>query len=242
MKDFRALVDKLSSEKRRFAARAVEIARRMRLGDHFLVLFIPYDKHGDGDAVAAIGRGVHGRIARPPASVWLSARCAGITDAAKSAGLSAPPVRVVLFAHPNAAENGFLINPAAGGLDTLSTSWWEVPNHEYEFLYANVCNGAAVLEREPWSAVFPRWISYNQQIVAFMGTKRAATLWVELGQRLVRGCWESENVEALHHRIQAAYQETLGHLHDTLDEPGGDAITMTYMTRALNSLEMRSSQ
>jgi hypothetical protein len=224
-----------------FTARFSAFIRGARLGDHFLVLFVPYEKHGPADAVEAIGRALQARLSRPPASIWLSSKLPSIQEAAQRAGLTAPPVRVVLFAHPNAAENGFLVNATDDQASDLFTGWWSVPEHQYEFVYANVCNGASILDREPWAAVFPRWVSYNRRVEAFLATDRARSLWVDLGSRLIDACWESENVDSLHYRLQSAYHDTLAHLHDTLDESGGDAITMAFMAKALKSLEMRAA-
>src|SRR5690348_16435450 len=86
--------------------------RRFRLADHFLGMFIPYDLRGDTDAVRALAPRILSRLKKPPACIMLSQAVDCVRSASLQAGLSNPPFRVVLFAHPNESENGFAINPS----------------------------------------------------------------------------------------------------------------------------------
>src|SRR5260370_10089419 len=226
----------------RLGALFERVNRRFRLGDHFLGVFIPHDLKGDADAVRALAPGIIRRVRKPPICVLLSQVVDGVRSVSLQAGLSGPPLRVALFAHPNASESGFAINPSATlRQSSLLPSWWNMAGHQYEFVYAHVCNGAAVLNREPWAAIFPRWVSYQIVVEVFLATPRAHERWTELGTNLVLGVWESENVDVLFHRIQAIYSDALARLCGTFDKPGGDDITMAFLEKSLAALAKRSA-
>ena len=217
------------------------ITRRFRLADHFLAVFIPDDLRGNSDAVRALAPAIMGRIKAPPRHILLDQAVEDVQKASYQAGLSGIPFRVVLFAHPNDNENGFAINPGARiKLASLYPAWWEATDHHYEFVYAHVCNGASVLNRDPWTAIFPRWVSYQMVVEVFLATPIAEQRWVELGTNLVMGAWQSENVEGLFHRLQGTYSEALARLYDTYDDKGGDAITMAFLEKSLAALTRKA--
>lgn len=227
----------VSSRLRQFFDR---ISRRIRLGDHFLAIFIPHDLRGDLDAVQALAPNIMGRIKPPPRLLMLSEAVNGVQEASEKAGLPSVPLRMALFAHPNASENEFAINPSKTvKLASLPPRWWQTASHQYEFIYAHVCNGASILSREPWTAVFPRWVSYQMVVQVFLGTPRAQERWTELGTNLLIGTWQSENVDGLFLRVQATYYEVMARLWDTFDARGGDDITLAFLEKALAALAKR---
>jgi len=144
-----------------------------------------------------------------------------------------------MFAHPNRAENGFAANK--GSQASLLPGWWQTGDHRYDFVYAHVCNGASVLERGPWSAVFPRWVSYNMTVEVFLATGRAQEQWTLLGCELVQAAWESENVNALFSRVKGTYEMAMARVHDSYDPSGGDDITLAYLEKAIAALAVRTA-
>src|SRR5438045_1923373 len=91
-----------------------KLTRGVRLGDHFLGLFVPFDQKGDGDAVRALAPAIMARLKKPPVCVLLDRACDNVSSASTQAGLSGPPSRLAIFAHPNEAESGFAVNPIPG--------------------------------------------------------------------------------------------------------------------------------
>jgi hypothetical protein len=225
----------------RLGALLDSFTRRFRLGEHFLGVFIPDDLKGDADAVRALAPGVMRRVKAPPKCILLSASVDGVQAASRQAGLSGPPFRVALFAHPNDSETGFSVNPSPTGPSSVFPYWWSLDGHEYEFIYAHVCNGATVLNREPWAAIFPRWVSYQMVVEVFLATPRSKERWTELCTNLLKGAWQSDNVEALFYRTQAIYNDAMARLWGTFDAAGGDDITMAFLEKSIAALARRSA-
>jgi hypothetical protein len=171
-----------------------------------------------------------------PSCIQMPTREAHLSEALRASGTKPKPRHIVLFAHPSSTWSGFAVNPSSpSGNETLLPDWWEISNHRFGYLVAHVCFGARVLGAEPWKQVFPDWLSYNEDIRAFMGSDEDIELWVNLGKSIVDAAVHSENVRSLANRVRAIYLEKMADLMDCLNTR--NAVHEMHLQKAMDSLE-----
>ena len=110
-----------------------------------LVMLVPWHERGNADAVAALAPALKARFSRFPPLIVLDRALHHLKDALKSLAGRVAPKRIVLFAHPTDAHDGFAVNPASNvDISVLRADWWMGGSPAtIELLLAHVCEGAS---------------------------------------------------------------------------------------------------
>jgi hypothetical protein len=210
--------------------------RKFRKSSHCAVLFVPSKTMEPNDPVETIRFGVSALCEGDPSCIQMPTRQAHLDAALRAGGAQPSPRHIILFAHPSSSWSGFAVNPSSPSEnETLLPDWWQISNHRFGYLVAHVCFGARVLAAEPWKQVFPEWLSYNEDIHAFLANDDDIALWVNLGKSIVDAAVHSANVRSLSNRVRAAYLQKMADLMDSLTTR--NVVHEMHLQKAMDSLE-----
>ncbi len=212
--------------------------REWGMRNSILVMFVPWRERGDQDAVAAIIPGLTERLKGFPPQLVLDRALHHLHDALMSLGARFAPRRIVLFAHPTDAHDGFAVNPDRDvGISVLQASWWIGASPvTMDLLVAHVCNGATVLRQPRWSHVATKWISFDCGIDAYLGSAVGRECWIRVAEEVVSAAVNGLDASSVQMRVHRAYVDALIELHDRKDFAAGDTINICNMERALRHL------
>jgi hypothetical protein len=202
----------------------------------YTAMFVPCGKLGNRDLVAPF-LGFSQRRLPPEYTLLVCERfIPHISNLCRSVGISVPK-RAILFAHSTHDQPGFLVNPdPSTGEELLLLRFWEGRSHRFDILVAHVCHGAGVLRRPLWRKTFPKWVSYERDLPAFLATERANTRWSNVVHALLTAVPRSRRPRAVAARMRAVYEEAIAELYDTYDDRSGDALNLMYLQNHLQSV------
>ena len=206
----------------------------LRVSRRFLVIFVPCKRYEPRDAVASLAPRVRRRIRRRHLHAVLDHFVNSFSVVARKSRLERPS-RLVLFAHPDADHTGFEVNSDAR-TETLRAEWWHYPGAHYEFVVAHVCRGADVLGRARYREVFPKWISYRDEIEMYTGSSTADERWDHLTDGIIRTVSESESFASAAMQLKDVYRHALAYIHDNKRAADGDSLTLIHFMGALDAL------
>jgi hypothetical protein len=139
---------------------------------------------------------------------------------------------LVLLAHPSKNRAGFA---SLRQSKVLLPEWFETVK-PWNLLIAHVCEGAQVLRRPGWAAVFPRWISFDSPIYCFLCFERGRRLWEGIAESVLRVASRSESIDASLSAIRDVYSEAITAIEQDLHEPDGDILNQMYFLDASEHL------
>lgn len=211
--------------------------RKFRRYPDCAVLFVPSKHIGPNDPVEALSARVSAMCSGSPLCLHIDKREPNLASALQRAGGARAPREVVLFAHPSPTRSGFAVNPSDPSRDEpLLPDWWQISDHHFEWILAHVCYGARVLSTESWEGVFPAWLSYSEDIHAFLINTSDIDLWANLGKSIVDAAVTTRTVAALEDRVRAAYYEKIAELKDSWNTR--NSLHKMHLQKAMESIEI----
>jgi hypothetical protein len=204
-----------------------------------VMVFIPCSEKGTRDGVGTLLRYVQSSFSRAR-MLLVPSRTDTFEHAGHAEGFDRAPRRLLLFAHPNDRHNGFAVNEADGS-GVIHADWWRWRRSHFDLIIAHVCHGAAVLEQDPFQAVFPRWVSYRGALPIFLGSRTAVRRWTKLVRAFSTAASKSRTAAAAKLRLAAVYAEAMAEVEDTWDPEGGDLLTLGYLQKCSELLACSES-
>jgi hypothetical protein len=204
-----------------------------------VVVFVPSPAQGDADAVAAIAPGIsRGKIGRP-LFVMIDRVLHHFDEAVQYRSNSWGPIRrIVLFAHPSDAYDGFVTVSEKSDISrVIARDWWvSRQSRKVEMLVAHVCHGASILRKPHWVGVFENWISFDGVVDAYVGSALGRERWCRIAGRTIEATVVSPTAKSLMIRMRHAYENEILSIEDDPDWAAGDVINLCNFERAIKLL------
>jgi len=208
------------------------------LRNSILVMLVPWLERGDADAVAALIPALKQKLRHFPALIVLDRARHHLHDALKLNASRIAPRRIVLFAHPTDAHDGFAVN-AANDVDitVLRADWWMGGSPAtIDLLVAQVCDGASVLRQSRWSDAVTNWISFDGSIDEYLGSDVGRECWTHVAEGVVGATVNGSNLASVTMRVHRVFVDELITVHDRKNYSAGDTINLCNLERALQLL------
>jgi hypothetical protein len=203
-----------------------------------VAIFIPHAERGDSDAVDALLPLV--RATSSPPVVVLRSAVDHFLEVIRLLRTKRPPTRVVLFAHPTDARDGFAINPGRTSDTTvLRPDWWTGGDFpRVSLMVAHVCEGAQILRKSFWRGTFSRWISYECVIEAYVASELGRERWGRIVRGVMEAAVEGGRPTSVLQRIQKSYLDEMIRIDEAPDYSQGDTINLINFERAFQNVSL----
>ncbi len=199
-----------------------------------LFIFIPLEMKNYEDGVKAIFEYLKSRICYFADKIILKKVQHNISDTLGEHKIIKTPQSIILYAHPDKNFKGFIVDSDKEKI--LTIDWWLKKNSTYKYLYAHVCNGSVILNKNNWKKVFPLWISYSVEIKCFIGSLRGIERWQKVWHKINKISCSSNDLIKKKNKIKAVYLKSLGELYDSYNPEQGDALNLMYLTESYDSI------
>jgi hypothetical protein len=210
------------------------VKRYLRRNTVFVML-VPDDTYGVADGVAAITPHIVRRVTQSRL-LRIDRWCPHITDIV-SIKTAADDMLIVVYAHPAVKYTGFAVNPGPeSARNVLLLTWWQAPTVTFRILVAHVCNGAAILNAQPWRAVFPQWVSYDGWVGGYYETPIARARWGRIADATLDATADGGTPRSIANRIRFAYIREMVDIEDNGRDEDGDPLTYMFFQDALETL------
>jgi len=202
------------------------------------LLFFPRGEKGDKDAIPIYYKYITGRHKRQFGchlfeELW-SDNYRGIFGKVESKKI---PKSIMLFAHSNDQRNGFLVNSShVQSSPTIGLEWWKC-DIKYDWLFAHVCNGAVILKKPDWRTVFSNWLSYNDEIWNFVGTKKGYSCWRSVFHLILKEILKSKSIKSMKEHLVAIYSNAMAELANNYEPKYGDTLNLMYLEHCIQSIK-----
>lgn len=202
------------------------------------LLFFPCKEKGDKDAVPVYYSyitAIHRRI------FWCylvdDLRYNGYADIFSNVNPEKTPKSIMLFAHPNDQRDGFLVNPSSvRSSPEIKLDWWKC-NINYDLFFAHVCNGAAVLKKPDWREVFPKWLSYSDEIWSFVLTEKGNSCWRRVICSILRKIPNGKSIEDMKGSLLEIYERSIVKLAKKYEPRYGDTLNLMYLENCMQNIK-----
>lgn len=214
----------------------LSLIRQFRIHrDKVLLILVPR-KGGTGDAISCLAPAAKKTSSNGHCRFVVNELASHISEVTK-AGENCESDSLFLVAHPSKNRVGFA---AAVGLQPLTPAWFERASR-WHILVAHVCEGARILRRPGWQAVFPQWVSYEESLYFFACFERGRILWRQAIDRMVDAAAASEGATDCREKISAVYDGLIEEIEDDMIAEEGDILHAMYFKRAKEALTMSDS-
>jgi hypothetical protein len=194
-----------------------QIRKKLLPPSRVFVLFVPCDEYGDSDPMKILAPLVQEVLGHDHSVVLGELIPTDISELLVRLNITRAPTRIVLFAHPTKQNHAFATN-GLGGSAAIHASWWR-GIRKYQIFMAT-------------------WVSFEDEIRAFLGSVKGRELWVGLCADTVTATSESTSATGLFHRLRAHYENALANIGDTYDARQGDLLNVGYLQGCLESLRV----
>jgi hypothetical protein len=147
------------------------------------------------------------------------------------------PKSIMLFAHSNEETDGFLVNPSSvRNSSEIQLKWWKC-DINYDWLFAHVCNGAAILNRPEWHKVFPNWLSYSDDIYSFVATQKGNSCWKSIIKLILEVIPKCKSIKCMKEQLKTIYRNAMAELASNYEPKYGDTLNLIYLENCIQSIK-----